>query len=214
MTTQCISKLETLELAKLGETTYFGVLIAFAQELNRYANRVDGDYAEALDFFEEVDFLPNTKYFPGFIGGHCVIPNIDLMRTIASSPMLEAVLESNRRRVEELANEARMALTPDPKLNASPGEKQITIAGGDAPLTSARRQNGIGTAIESIQAAGDSDADRRGGVGPAGFADAQFSDPDPGRRGRRRRDIDRLGGPAACRATARICSARCCWSKS
>jgi UDP-glucose 6-dehydrogenase len=118
MTTQCISKLETLELAKLGETTYFGVLIAFAQELNRYANRVDGDYTEVLDFFEEVDFLPPTKYYPGFIGGHCVIPNIDLMRTIASSPMLDAVLESNRRRTEELANEARMALTPDPKLNS------------------------------------------------------------------------------------------------
>jgi UDP-N-acetyl-D-mannosaminuronate dehydrogenase len=112
--------LETLELAKLGETTYFGVLIAFAQELNRYASRVDGDYAEALDFFEEVDFLPNTKYFPGFIGGHCVIPNIDLMRTIAASPMLEAVLESNRRRVEELSNEAKMALSPDPKLNVVP----------------------------------------------------------------------------------------------
>jgi UDP-N-acetyl-D-mannosaminuronate dehydrogenase len=124
MTTQCISKLETLELAKLGETTYFGVLIAFAQELNRYADRVDGDYAEALDFFEEVDFLPKTKYFPGFIGGHCVIPNIDLMRTIASSPMLEAVLESNCRRVEELANEARMALTPDPKLNPVPAKSK------------------------------------------------------------------------------------------
>jgi UDP-N-acetyl-D-mannosaminuronate dehydrogenase len=118
MTTQFISKLETLELAKLGETTYFGVLIAFAQELNRYASRVDGDYAEALDFFEEVDFLPSTKYYPGFIGGHCVIPNIDLMRTIASSQMLEAVLESNRRRVEELSNEARIALSPDPKLKS------------------------------------------------------------------------------------------------
>jgi UDP-glucose 6-dehydrogenase len=124
MTTQSISKLETLELAKLAETTYFGVLIAFAQELNRYASRVDGDYAEALDFFEEVHFLPQTKYFPGFIGGHCVIPNIDLMCTIASSPMLEAVLESNRRRVEELANEARMALTPDPKLNPVPAKSK------------------------------------------------------------------------------------------
>jgi UDP-glucose 6-dehydrogenase len=124
MTTQCISKLETLELAKLGETTYFGVLIAFAQELNRYAGKVDGDYAEALDFFEEVDFLPNTKYFPGFIGGHCVIPNIDLMRTIASSPMLEAVLESNRRRVEELTNEARLVLSLDPKLNPVPAKSK------------------------------------------------------------------------------------------
>jgi UDP-glucose 6-dehydrogenase len=119
MTTQYISKLETLELAKLAETTYFGVLIAYAQELNRYANRVDGDYAEALDFFEEVDFLPSTKYYPGFIGGHCVIPNIELMRTVASSPMLDAVLESNRRRSEELAREGRMALSPDPKLNGA-----------------------------------------------------------------------------------------------
>jgi hypothetical protein len=41
-----------------------------------------------------------------------------LMRTVASSPMLEAVLESNRRRVEELSNEARRALSPDPKLNS------------------------------------------------------------------------------------------------
>jgi UDP-glucose 6-dehydrogenase len=118
MTTQCISKLETLELAKLGETTYFGVLIAFAQELNRYANQVEGDYAEALDFFEEVDYLPRTKYFPGFIGGHCVIPNIQLLRRLASSPLLEAVLESNRLRAGELANEARMAISPEP--NRSP----------------------------------------------------------------------------------------------
>ena len=117
MTTQCVSKLETLELAKLGETTYFGVLIAFAQELNRYANQVDGDYEEALDFFEEVDFLPRTKYYPGFIGGHCVIPNIQLLRTIASSPMLEAVLESNRMRAGELTNEARVALSVESRQN-------------------------------------------------------------------------------------------------
>jgi UDP-N-acetyl-D-mannosaminuronate dehydrogenase len=117
MTTQCISKLETLELAKLGETTYFGVLIAFAQELNRYANRVDADYEEALAFFEEVDFLPRAKYYPGFIGGHCVIPNIQLLRTIASSPMLEAVLESNRMRAGELTDEARMALSAAPRQN-------------------------------------------------------------------------------------------------
>ena len=118
MNTQCISKLETLELAKLGETTYFGVLIAFAQELNRYAARVDGDYAEVLDFFEEVEFLPGTKYYPGFIGGHCVIPNIQLLSTIAWSPLLNAVLASNRRRAEELARDAKMKTSPNPKLNS------------------------------------------------------------------------------------------------
>jgi len=127
LTTQCISKLETLELAKLGETTYFGVLIAFAQELNRYANRVDADYAEALDFFDEIDFLPRTKYYPGFIGGHCVIPNIQLLRTLTSSPLLEALLESNRRRAGELADEAKMALSSEPKPSpaATNGRPQV-----------------------------------------------------------------------------------------
>ncbi len=96
---------ETLELAKLSETTYFGVLIAFAQEINRYAATVDGNYDEAVSFFEEVDFLPRTRYFPGFIGGHCVIPNINLLQRIAHSPLLEAVLDSNCRRTEELRHD-------------------------------------------------------------------------------------------------------------
>ena len=56
-------EVESLELAKLAETTYFGVCIAFAQEMNRYAERVGGDYSEAIDFFEEVDFLPRQRYF-------------------------------------------------------------------------------------------------------------------------------------------------------
>jgi UDP-N-acetyl-D-mannosaminuronate dehydrogenase len=103
MKTQRIRSLETLELAKLAETTYFGVCIAFAQELNRYANATGADYDEAVEFFKEVEFLPAQTYFPGFIGGHCVIPNIDLLLKVASSPLLEAVLDSNQRRAREIA---------------------------------------------------------------------------------------------------------------
>ena len=105
--TERMNEPETLELAKLAETTYFGVLIAFAQELNRYAGAAGADYEQAVRFFEEVDFLPRTPYFPGFIGGHCVIPNINLLRRIADSPLLEAVLDSNRRRAEEVQCEER-----------------------------------------------------------------------------------------------------------
>ena len=96
-----MSKVETLELAKLAETTYFGVLIAFAQELNRFAEHLRADYFEATDFFEEVDFLPRTKYFPGFIGGHCVIPNIQLLQQLRSSGLLDAILKSNDQRARE-----------------------------------------------------------------------------------------------------------------
>jgi len=105
--TQHMHSPETLELAKLAETTYFGFCIAYAQELNRYAGRVGADYWELTRFFEEVKFLPRRPYFPGFIGGHCVIPNIKLLLEVADSPMLRAVLESNRRRRDELEAEAQ-----------------------------------------------------------------------------------------------------------
>jgi UDP-glucose/GDP-mannose dehydrogenase family protein len=103
MKTRIVNQVETLELAKLAETSYFGVLIAFAQELNRYCELVGGDYHEAISFFEEVDFLPRERYFPGFIGGHCVMPNINLMLRLAPSPLLKAIATSNELRARELS---------------------------------------------------------------------------------------------------------------
>jgi UDP-N-acetyl-D-mannosaminuronate dehydrogenase len=114
--TRRMNRIETLELAKLAETTYFGVLIAFAQELNRYCEALESDYYEATEFFEEIDFLPGNRYFPGFIGGHCVIPNIHLLQTVARSPLLEAVLHSNDRRALELDTKSQTA-----KTDGSPG---------------------------------------------------------------------------------------------
>ena len=46
---EIISTPEALELAKLLETTYFGLLIAWAQEMNRFAGAVNADY-----FFDAV----------------------------------------------------------------------------------------------------------------------------------------------------------------
>lgn len=105
--TERLGRPETLELAKLAETSYFGVLIAFAQELNRYAGRVGASYSEAARFFEEVDFLPRQTYYPGFIGGHCVIPNLRLMEKVAPSQLFEAVLACNDLRAAELRADAR-----------------------------------------------------------------------------------------------------------
>jgi UDP-glucose 6-dehydrogenase len=100
--TRMIAAPETLELAKLAETTYFGVLIAFAQQINRYADTVGADYGQITSFFEEIDFLPRVKYLPGFIGGHCVIPNINLLLQLAPAHLLQAVLQSNELRGVEL----------------------------------------------------------------------------------------------------------------
>jgi UDP-N-acetyl-D-mannosaminuronate dehydrogenase len=122
MKTRRIAKPETLEVAKLGETTYFGAIIAFAQELNRYVERAGGDYDEATTFFDEVAFLPRQKYFPGFIGGHCVIPNINLLLKIAPAPLLEAILDSNQRREKELKEASKQS---DPGMAQNQPEQKV-----------------------------------------------------------------------------------------
>jgi hypothetical protein len=75
-----MSKPETLELAKIiCDTSYLGWLINYAQLSNMIAIKHGVDYAEMWGFSDEIHrFLGNRpKMFPGFIGGHCVIPNIE-----------------------------------------------------------------------------------------------------------------------------------------
>ena len=74
--TKVLGSPEATEIAKLTETTYFGVLIAWAQEVERYCKELGADYDEVVSFYEEIKFFPPVKYFPGVIGGHCVMPNI------------------------------------------------------------------------------------------------------------------------------------------
>ena len=72
----------TLELAKiLVDTSYYGWLINYAQVSNMIATQHNVDYDEMWSFADEIhEFLGNRpKMFPGFIGGHCVIPNLSLI---------------------------------------------------------------------------------------------------------------------------------------
>src|SRR6185312_2564211 len=72
----------TLELAKIiVDTSYYGWLITYAQLSNMIAIENKVDYDEMWSFADEIHkYLGNRpKMFPGFIGGHCVIPNLDLM---------------------------------------------------------------------------------------------------------------------------------------
>ena len=80
--TKQMEKPETLELAKiLCDTSYLGWLINYSQLTNMIAIQYNVNYDEMWTFSDEIHkFLGNRpKMFPGFIGGHCVIPNLDLM---------------------------------------------------------------------------------------------------------------------------------------
>ena len=80
--TKKMSKPETLELAKIiCDTSYLGWLVNYAQLSNIIAIKHGVNYDEMWSFSDEIHrFLGNRpKMFPSFIGGHCVIPNIDLL---------------------------------------------------------------------------------------------------------------------------------------
>ncbi len=85
------AKSETTELAKILDTSYYGWNILFAKEVKRVCEAMELD-------FEEVYTIPNRDYnegykklgrenvvrpvlnpVPGKIGGHCIIPNTELL---------------------------------------------------------------------------------------------------------------------------------------
>jgi hypothetical protein len=113
--TRVLSSPEATELAKLTETTYFGLLIAWAQEVERYCDRVEVDYEEIAAFYEEIQFFPRVTYFPGVIGGHCVMPNIEILSRLDDSPLLDAIRWSNDRKVAREAHSPNGVAAPHPR---------------------------------------------------------------------------------------------------
>lgn len=77
-----MSTTKTAELAKiLVDTTYYGWLINYAQITKMICEKENVDFDEMWKFADEIhENLGNRpKMFPGIIGGHCVIPNLNLI---------------------------------------------------------------------------------------------------------------------------------------
>jgi len=77
-----MSTTKTAELAKiLVDTTYYGWLINYAQITKMICEKEGIDFDEMWKFADEIhENLGNRpKMYPGIIGGHCVIPNLNLI---------------------------------------------------------------------------------------------------------------------------------------
>ena len=92
------------ELAKLFETTYRAWMIACFQEMHRITRHFDSDFDDVVDFLEDTHRfrLDRPVMFPGFIGGHCLIPNTELLLNAYDSEFLRLILKSNEKRKEEI----------------------------------------------------------------------------------------------------------------
>jgi UDP-N-acetyl-D-mannosaminuronate dehydrogenase len=97
------SSLET-EVAKLFETTYRAWMIACFQEMHRISRHFGSDFDEVVDFLEDTHRgrLDRPVMFPSVIGGHCIIPNVNLLLKSYDSEFLRLILESNEKRKKEI----------------------------------------------------------------------------------------------------------------
>jgi UDP-glucose 6-dehydrogenase len=96
------------ELAKLFETTYRAWMIACFQEMHRISKAFDADFNETVDFLEDTHRLRFDRpvMFPGVIGGHCLIPNTELLLDCYDSEFLRLILKSNEKRKEEIKDKS------------------------------------------------------------------------------------------------------------
>lgn len=97
-----LSSTQSGELVKLLSTSFFGYLIVWTQVVDRIARDAGVSFQELMSFTEldTTDFEIAGK-FPGHIGGHCVIPNIELLKDKYPSHLWDFMIESNAQKALE-----------------------------------------------------------------------------------------------------------------
>jgi UDP-N-acetyl-D-mannosaminuronate dehydrogenase len=92
------------ELAKLFETIYRAWMIACFQEMHRISRHYGADFDQVVDMLEDIHRLRLNKplHYPGVIGRHCLMPNTELLLSVYDSQFLRLILDSNKKRKEEI----------------------------------------------------------------------------------------------------------------
>jgi len=85
------------------ETTYRAWMITCFQEMHRISRHFEADFDNAVDFLEDTHRvrIDRPVMFPGVIGGHCMVPNIELLLESYDSEFLRLILKSNEKRKTE-----------------------------------------------------------------------------------------------------------------
>ena len=95
---------------KILNTTYYGLMITWFQEIHRICKEFNINEKEVTEFFRTNERDSKGRhlrpvFFPGVIKGHCVIPNAKLLAKLYPSPFVKILLESNEKRKKEAESE-------------------------------------------------------------------------------------------------------------
>lgn len=79
-------------------------MIACFQETHRISKHFGADFDDVVDFVEDTHraMLDRPVIYPDLIGGHCVLPNAELLLKSYDSDFLCLILESNEKRKKEI----------------------------------------------------------------------------------------------------------------
>ena len=102
----------TTELGKLFSTTYYGLTIAWHGEMQKICKQMGVSFEQAVTIFNETynegyqkldrgDVVRPVLYPPeGGIGGHCIIPNVEILNTYSSSLVFELIQQYRKGEVK------------------------------------------------------------------------------------------------------------------
>lgn len=98
-------KSETTELAKLLDTTYYGLCIAFHKDVKELCNKFNLNFDQVMTEYnksynqgytqlgKQNVVRPVLQDMLGPIGGHCVVPNAEILSNIWDSKVLDCILK-------------------------------------------------------------------------------------------------------------------------
>ena len=96
---------KTTELAKLFCTTYYGLCIAWHAEMKKICDKEGIDFEKAVTDFNNTynegyaklgmqNVVRPVLYPPaGAIGGHCIVPNAEILKKYYQSEALDLILK-------------------------------------------------------------------------------------------------------------------------
>jgi UDP-glucose 6-dehydrogenase len=93
------------EFAKLIDLSYFAVMLGWNQETRRIAEKYSLNFNEIAEFLQDITVrsgyrFPRPVYDGKPIGGHCIIPAVEMLDSTFPSDFLKVVLKSNKEACE------------------------------------------------------------------------------------------------------------------
>ena len=103
-------------------------MVACFQEMQRISRHFGAEFDDVVDFIEDTHRVRFDRpvMFPGVIGGHCLIPDVELLLESYDSEFLKLILKSNEKRNEEIKEKSVLSEVEKVKKKSRSLREEVT----------------------------------------------------------------------------------------